>query len=198
MAKDSRLFGLVLAGGHSTRMGEDKGLISYHGMPQRLYLLEELKPFCDEVFLSIRKDQEGELDDTIPRIVDEDKYRGPFNGLLSAHHAYPEAAFFVIACDLPMVNSTVLKYLYDHRNTGSVATAFATWESGLPEPLAAIWEPAGLRSAEIYLETAKSSCPRKFLIHSQTTLVTPKDDLWVANANAPSDYKAIRDKIHGR
>jgi len=198
MVKNSKLLGLVLAGGHSTRMGEDKGLMSYHGKPQRLHLLEELKPFCDEVFLSIREDQEHELGDNIPRIVDEDIYKGPFNGLLSAHHTFPEAALFVIACDLPMVSSSVLKYLYDHRNTESVATAFATRESQLPEPLAAIWEPTGLREAEIYLETAKSSCPRKFLINSQTTLVTPKDDLWVANANVPSEYEAIRDKIYGR
>lgn len=198
MIKKSKLIGLVLAGGHSTRMGVDKGLMSYHGKPQRLFLRDELKPFCDEVFLSIRKDQEDELDKDIPRVIDENTYKGPFNGLLSAHHAYPEAALFVIACDLPLMSSAELKYLYTHRNTESVATAFATRESGLPEPLAAIWEPAGLRAAERYLETAKSSCPRKFLIHSHTTLVTPKDDLWVANANAPSDYKAIQDKIYRR
>ena len=157
MAKDTKIIGLVLAGGKSMRMGQDKGLLNYRGKPHRMYLLEELAPLCDSVFLSIRKEQEAALENDVPRIVDENIYRGPFNGLLSAHHAFPDAALLVIACDLPLVDRQVLKYLLDHRDPNSVATAFASKESNLPEPLAALWEPSGLAAAEVSLRTAKSS-----------------------------------------
>ncbi|NNE77041.1 MAG: NTP transferase domain-containing protein, partial [Pricia sp.] len=49
-----KIYGLVLAGGKSSRMGKDKGLIPYHGMPQREYLYHLLGRVCDKTFLSIR------------------------------------------------------------------------------------------------------------------------------------------------
>ena len=77
-----------------------------------------------------------------------------------------------------------------------MATAFATRKTGLPEPLAAIWEPLGLQAAETHLQTAESSCPRKFLLNTETALVFPEDDLWVANANEPEEYEALMQKLN--
>lgn len=196
MAKGTDIRGLVLAGGKSTRMGRDKGLLNYHGKPQREYLYDQMRPLCREVYLSIRPDQEDSLNEGLPFIVDENIYRGPLNGLLSAHHAFPEAAWLVVACDLPVVDQKVLEFLLARRNPNAMATAFATRKTGLPEPLAAIWEPLGLQAAETHLQTAQSSCPRKFLINTETTLVYPEDDLWVANANEPEEYKTLLEKLH--
>ena len=190
------IMGLVLAGGRSTRMGTDKGLLTYHNKPQREYLYEQMRPLCQSVFLSIRPEQRESLPEGFGFIADENKYRGPLNGLLSAHHAYPEAAWLVVACDLPLVDREVLQYLLSRRDPKAMATAFATRKTGLPEPLAAIWEPHGLRAAEIHLQTSESSCPRKFLINTKTTLVYPEDDLWVANANAPEEARALQDKLN--
>jgi molybdopterin-guanine dinucleotide biosynthesis protein A len=196
MDGETGIMGLVLAGGQSRRMGTDKGLLEYHGIPQRDFLYEQLQPLCDQVFLSIRPEQRESLPLDKGYILDENQYKGPFNGLLSAHHAFPEAAWLVIACDLPLVDREVLSFLLERRDPGAMATAFATRASGLPEPLAAIWEPAGLREAEQYLNTAESSCPRKYLLNTKTTLVFPEDDLWVANANDPGEYKALRSKLN--
>ena len=181
----------MLAGGHSRRMGKDKGTLEYHGIPQREYLYEQLQPLCSKVLLSIRPGQEAELPDGLEFILDENQYKGPFNGLLSAHHVYPEKALLVLACDLPLVNREVLEYLLKQRNPEASATAFATRRTGLPEPLAAIWEPHGLKQAETYMQSADSSCPRKYLINGNTTLVFPEDDLWLSNANEPEDYEDI-------
>ena len=188
--------GLVLAGGRSTRMGTDKGLLTYHNKPQREYLYEQMRPLCQSVFLSIRPEQRESLPEGFGFIADENKYRGPLNGLLSAHHAYPEAAWLVVACDLPLVDREVLQYLLSRRDPKAMATAFATRKTGLPEPLAAIWEPHGLRAAEIHLQTSESSCPRKFLINTETSLVYPEDDLWVANANVPEEARALQAKLN--
>lgn len=93
------LKGLVLAGGRSTRMGQDKGTIRYRTAPHR-------------------------------------------------------------------------KYLY-----------------GLPEPLCAIWEPAGLQRAEQQLSEQQITCPRKFLIRTQVPLLTPAQGQALYNANRPEDYE---------
>ena len=57
MTSIDKLYGLVLSGGKSTRMGTDKGLITYHGIPQREYIYKLLEEVCDATFLSIRDDQ---------------------------------------------------------------------------------------------------------------------------------------------
>jgi molybdopterin-guanine dinucleotide biosynthesis protein A len=196
MTQKVNLMGLVLAGGRSTRMGTDKGLLTYHDKPQREYLYDQMRPLCSGVYLSIRPEQQDSLPEGFACIADENKYRGPFNGLLSAHHAFPDAAWLVMACDLPLIDREALEYLISRRNPKATATAFATRKTGLPEPLAAIWEPHGLLAAETHLKTAESSCPRKFLLNSETTLVVPEDDLWVANANQPEEYEALLDKLN--
>lgn len=185
--KKTPLYGLVLCGGKSTRMGADKCDMDYHGMPQGKYLYEQLRPLCDKTFLSIRKDQELAWAASMPVIRDRDEYKGPFNGLLSAHRLHPDAAWLVVACDLPMLNTKILQELITERALKEVATAYATKESGLPEPLVAIWEPAGLARAIRYLEDASSSCPRKFLIRSNAALVTAADDAYLMNANSPAE-----------
>ncbi|CAG0909668.1 unnamed protein product, partial [Cyprideis torosa] len=153
MISPVKLYGLVLSGGKSTRMGTDKGLITYHnGIPQREYLYHLLEEVCDSTFMSVREEQVPELPSDLQYILDEDIFKGPFNGILSAHRKYPDVTWLVLACDLPLLNIAALKELIAARNAVCFATAFAQKENPLPEPLCAIWEPAALAAAIPYLE----------------------------------------------
>ena len=187
----SKVYGLVLAGGKSRRMGKDKAQLSYHGMPHSQYLYNQIEGICDQVFMSVRKDQVVQYDQDFNIIVDQDEFRGPFNGLLSAYDQFPEVAWLVVACDLPLIDRLSLRFLMDQRDSGMAATAFATSKDGLPEPLIAIWEPKTLRDAREYLKQSDSSCPRKYLINSNTKLVHPKDDKVLLNANVEEDYNEV-------
>ncbi len=189
------LYGLILSGGKSSRMGNDKGLIAYHGVPQRDYLFDLASSYCESVFYSAREDQVPSFPASAPIVVDQNNYRGPFNGILSAHEAYPEVAWLVLACDLPLLTSDGLKDLVKNRDYNKLATSFSSKDSGLPEPLIAIWEPAALKAAKKYLETAQSSCPRKFLINSPITLVEPKSEQEIYNANSQEDYMTAKAKL---
>lgn len=195
MSKKAKLYGLILSGGKSTRMGNDKGLISYHGIPQREYLYQLLETICDKTFYSIRSEQEEGLNIESNYIIDKNEYRGPLNGILSAHKNYPDVAWLVLACDLPLLNQESLKELILQRDETKVATAYATTESGLPEPLVAIWEPQGLKKAIGYMETSGSSCPRKFLINSDVKLIFPKSDEVLYNANSLAEYEFAKTKV---
>ena len=73
MDSTNKLFGLILSGGRSTRMGNDKGLISYHGLPQREYLYQLAANFCEDTFLSIRAEQEKEIGAEFNFIIDISK-----------------------------------------------------------------------------------------------------------------------------
>nr|WP_299068043.1 NTP transferase domain-containing protein [uncultured Allomuricauda sp.] len=189
------LYGLVLAGGKSTRMGSDKGLIKYHSIPQQEYLYKLLEHLCDKVFLGIRDEQRLGLNKGFNVIVDQNEYRGPFNGILSAHKNYPKVAWLVLACDLPLIDLQALKNLTVKRNPSKLATSYATRETNLPEPLITIWEPEGLKLAISHMQTSESTCPRKFLINSDVELVNPQHDEVLYNANSISDYEFIKSKL---
>lgn len=195
MTSTAKLYGLVLSGGKSTRMGTDKGLIKYHGVPQREYLYDLLSQVCEQTFISLREEQETELPSDMQTIIDLNEFKGPYNGLLSAHKKYPEAAWLVLACDLPLMDLDALKELISQRDITKQATAFAVKENPLPEPLCAIWEPHAFADSLLYLEAGNGTCPRKFLINNDTKLVFPKNENVLLNANSEEEYKEALEKL---
>jgi molybdopterin-guanine dinucleotide biosynthesis protein A len=172
-------------------MGTDKGLIAYHGMAQREYLYQLLQTVCDNTYMSIREEQAPEFTPDHQLIIDENRFKGPYNGILSAHNFKPDAAWLVLACDLPLMDRKALEQLIAKRDQDKMATAFATRESGLPEPLCAIWEPLGLKKSLSYLEDGPGTCPRKFLIHEDIQLVFPESEEVLWNANFKEDYEKV-------
>ncbi|WP_396638241.1 NTP transferase domain-containing protein [Maribacter sp. R77961] len=195
MISSAKIYGLVLSGGKSTRMGEDKGLISYHGIPQRDHLYQLLNQVCDITYLSIREDQKEEIAAEVNTIVDKNEYRGPYNGLLSAHKTFPDVAWLVLACDLPLIDRESLKDLINARDASKMATAFANAENPLPEPLCALWEPKALSTSLSYLEEGNGTCPRKFLINNEVKLVFPKRKEVLLNANSKLEYETALEKL---
>lgn len=187
------LHGLVLAGGKSTRMGQDKGLINYHGKPQRAYAFELMNDLCEQTFLSFREGQEVATD--LPILRDRFKGLGPFGAMLSAFQAYPNHAWLVVACDLPLLDKKTLDFLVAKRNPSAVATAFYNPATDFPEPLITIWEP---RSYPILLQFLAQgySCPRKILINAEIELVKLEKPDVLKNVNRPEELIAIQNVLN--
>lgn len=188
--------GLILAGGKSTRMGSDKGLLEYHGQAQREYLyklLGDLFPPVDEgqkgVYTSVRQHQDvsGNV------IVDKFKDLGPFGGICSAFQENPNTAWFVIATDVPFVDEDVIQLLLKHRNQSKIATTLKGKNKQFPEPLITIWEPKAYPVLLNYLAQGYS-CPRKVLINSDVEIIEIDDDI-IRNINTPQDFEAAKKEL---
>jgi len=192
MTTESELYGLILMGGSSTRMGRDKAAIQYHDKPQAQYLFELLRSFLSYTFVSVRQGQTCDFTDLI--IEDALDTKGPINGILSAMTAHPDKAWLVLACDLPLVSERTIRQLIQARDSGKMATAFAG-ESQLPEPLMAIWEPASLSHLRVHHLDEGKNCPRKFLINSEIHLIQPQDEMELFNANSPEEYQKAKQWI---
>ncbi len=188
------LFGLVLAGGMSTRMGRDKGLIDYHGKAQRDHAADLLANFCEQTFISCRPDQVGDINGPYPALPDTFSELGPFGAILSAFRAYPDHAWLVIATDLPLLDEATLAQLTAHRNPSRIATAFISPVNEFPEPLIAIWEP---RSYPVLLQFLAQgySCPRKTLINSDVELIQAANPEALVNVNHPGELEEVRAKL---
>ena len=187
--KKPKVFGLVLAGGKSLRMGYDKGSINYHGKPQREYLYDLLGDFCDEVYMSCRPEQAETLRKFSP-IPDTFLDLGPFGAILSAFRQNPNVAWLVVACDLPFLDKAAIQELLDKHNHSNTATAFYNQSTDFPEPLITIWQP---RSYSVLLQYLAQgySCPRKVLINSAINLVHPSRPEVLQNVNHPHEADEV-------
>lgn len=193
MENKAPLKGLVLCGGFSTRMQEDKSKIAYHGMPQWQYLVTLLQPFLEEVYLSCRPEQQADF--SYPYLIpDNVPYGGPSAGLLSAHLLQPQTAWLVLACDLPLISRQSLELLLQSRDANKAATSFISSFNQSPEPLIAIWEPAGLDILAENVATGKS-CPRKTLLNSDIHLLQNPYEAEQFNANTPEEKAAAIQQV---
>lgn len=179
------LNGLILTGGRSTRMGQDKSLLSYYGKPQREYLTELLEPYCQQVFWSVNEMQATELGDSQNYIVDVFDWPGPLNGILSAFNHDSETAWLVVACDMPLLTSRSLDALVQERNPVKVATVFYDSDGKLPEPLLGIYEPA-FRPIMHQAVAYRQYSPRQLLQQNNSQLLTAPDVRELTNINDPT------------
>ena len=194
----TQLFGLVLAGGRSRRMQADKAAVAYGGRPQLAVAFDLLGRHVRRAWVSVRADQAGEpLRAGYPQIVDGTAGRGPIAGIIAAQSQCPEAAWLVLACDLPRLDDATLAALVARRDTSRFATAFLSRYDGLPEPLCAIYEP---RSREAILAQVESGrdCPRKLLAEHDVLLLEPVNSAALDNANTPEDAAAMRAALDAR
>jgi molybdopterin-guanine dinucleotide biosynthesis protein A len=188
----SVVYGLVLAGGRSTRMGRDKAALDWQGRPALERAFDLLEDCTDRAFVSLRVDQAGDpLRATWPHILDGEAGSGPIAGIAAAQAAFPDAAWLVLACDLPFVDAATLHHLLARRDRSRLATAYRNAHDGLPEPLCAVWEP---ESREPVLEfiAAGRHCPRKVLIQSGAVLVDLPAPRALDNVNTPAELDAAR------
>jgi molybdopterin-guanine dinucleotide biosynthesis protein A len=182
------LFGLVLAGGASTRMRTDKAALQYHGRPQLRWAFELAIKVCTASFVSVRPDQRDDATRaSFPQIVDRQPGIGPIAGISAALLEHPKAAWLVLACDLPFLTERTLQHLIAQRDLHKVATAYRSAHDGLPEPLCAIWEPAAREPLLAYIATGRQ-CPRKFLINSNTALLDLPEQQALDNVNTVEEF----------
>jgi molybdopterin-guanine dinucleotide biosynthesis protein A len=196
-APPAPLFGLVLAGGRSTRMQRDKAAIEYQaGETQLDVAVKLLAPRVERVFVSVRAEQSGESARAgYAQILDRGDVEGPIAGISAALAEHPQVAWLVLACDLPFLDAATLDKLIAARNTASDATAFRSSHDGLPEPLCAIYEPRARAAIAAHIAGGRN-CPRKFLINAGTSLLDQPNPRALDNVNTVAEYGAAMDALN--
>lgn len=193
--RERPLFGLVLTGGRSKRMKSDKALIDFNGQPHAAYIYETLKPFCQEVYLSARTGQwNGTSLEHYPSIEDSVETEGPIAGLLSAFDRYPDADWFVVACDLVHFNSKAAEILLSNFQSDAVATTFTNRDRGFPEPLCAIYAPS---ARQVFRDAVMNdlTCPVKVLRNANVHAIEQTDGVDLANINTPEELREVRNEV---
>jgi molybdenum cofactor guanylyltransferase len=188
----AQVYGLVLTGGRSTRMGQDKAALAIHGRTQLARTWAVLEPLVARCYVSLRADQSSEPARAgYAAIADQTNGpKGPLAGITAAQAAHPNVAWLVVACDLPNLDAQTLQHLLARRDPAQMATAFRSTHDQLPEPLCAIYEPQAAAAMQTFI-AAGGNCPRKFLIQSNATLLDQPSLHALDNVNTPQDLAAI-------
>ena len=186
------IYGLVLAGGASKRMRSDKATLLYRGATQLDRAFDLVARHSSRSFVSVRASQAQEpTRASKPLIIDSIDGEGPIVGIRSAMAAHPDAAWLVLACDLPLLSDRTVERLLAERDSSAVATAYRSAHDGLPEPLCALWEPRAAAALAAY-QSEGGTCPRKFLIRKGARLVEPEEPAALDNINTPDEYNQAR------
>ncbi|HWQ26219.1 MAG TPA: bifunctional molybdenum cofactor guanylyltransferase MobA/molybdopterin-guanine dinucleotide biosynthesis adaptor protein MobB [Chlorobaculum sp.] len=194
-AAEVPVYGLVLAGGLSSRMGTDKALLSYHAENQLVRTASLLSGTCSKVFISCRAEQSSTYGDYGFSVI-SDTYldMGPMGGLLSAQRSHPDAAWLLAACDLPFLDGNTLASLRSNRDPFRYATALLSPESDRPEPLIAIYEPKS-RHPLLQQHGAGNDSLSSFLRNSRILKFEPDNPDALINVNDKAQMNAARQSL---
>jgi molybdenum cofactor guanylyltransferase len=189
--------GLVLAGGQSSRMGSDKALLNYRSENQLVSTAALLSETCRKVFVSCRREQAESYEcHGLPAIADDYLGLGPLGGLLSAQRRHPDAAWFVVACDFPLLDAATLARLAAGRDPLRYATAFLLPGSSRPEPLCTIYEPKS-RKALLRRHADGDDSLADFLSVSRIAGAEPPDAGRLLNINTREAMHSAMQRLKG-
>jgi len=186
----NKLMGVVLCGGESKRMGQDKGLLLKDGQPWAVIIADKLADQDLEVVVSVNELQKQSYRNIFPKrtlIVDHIPIRGPLNGLLSVHQRFPDHDLLLMACDLTEMDEDTLDTLISTYSAQPGHEFYVYRHNGFAEPFCAIYRAAALAAV---LQQQESGELKRYSLHerfeSGNTLYLTINDLSVfKNFNHP-------------
>ena len=191
------MVGIILCGGQSSRMGSDKGLlVTEEGQVWAQAAINKMAALQIPVSLSVNGQQQAgyaaAIKDT-PIVTDNEnlQLRGPLLGVLSAHLQYPMQNLFVLACDMPLMETSVLTELYNKYLESDVYDAFVFTNEEEPEPLCAIYCANGLSAiADMHKKGLLKRHSMKSMIENLNVCfvpITSEQKKYFTNVNAHAD-----------
>lgn len=106
--------GILLAGGKSSRMGKDKALLKYGDETFMSASLKKLNTLFDEVILVLDNVEKYHIEN-VKIIKDIYPGMGPMGGIHAALKAAKNDWIFVIPCDMPMWETSLVEEILKHR-----------------------------------------------------------------------------------
>ena len=110
--KENKVNAYILAGGKSSRMGTDKGLLPFNGKPIIQHVIDQLLPVVNNVIIVSNNSEYEQFG--LEVIADDIKNIGPAGGIYTALKHTDTEYNFIVSCDMPFVNSAAVNYLIQH------------------------------------------------------------------------------------
>ncbi|MFI5385343.1 MAG: molybdenum cofactor guanylyltransferase [Fimbriimonadales bacterium] len=169
---------VLLTGGASRRMGEDKSRLLVDGEPMAVRIARLLAGRGIRVTVSGVEALEGRA-----FLPDREQHGGP---LLALSRFEPSSELvFIVSCDVPGFDPAVVEILADHLGDSDAAVPEL---EGRLQPLCALYRSSALKVAEKLVHGGERRV-MTWLERLRVVVVSDIDPVWVSNVNTPADLK---------
>ncbi len=187
---------VVMAGGESSRFGTNKALVKWRGKTLIEDIIQKALTVTDNVVLSLKNPSDYNWLD-IPKIPDKKKGIGPMGGLYSVLKAISFPEVLLVACDMPLLDPRLIKFLIDFKASEPVVIPKA---NGRLHPLHARYHKSLLPIIEGLIE--KKAYKMSELLNKVPVKIVGHDEvgdeinleLCLTNVNTVEDFKKIKSR----
>ena len=190
--------GIILAGGKSSRMGQNKALMSLGGrrlIDRVVHVLRDI--FAELLLVTNRPEIYADLG--VPMVNDVFPEKGSLGGIYSAVYHAPAPCCFVVACDMPFLQVSVIRYLIEQMADHDVVMPDVHGEM---QPLHAVYGKVCLAPIRQRLDANRLKIV-DFLPDVRVRVVTagemtPFDPelRTFQNLNTPAEFHAAEQRLH--
>lgn len=126
--------GYILAGGKSSRMGRDKGLLIFNDEAMIQTIIDQVEPAVNKTIIVSNNPAYKKFGlEIIPDIIKE---KGPAGGIHATLQHTDSDKIFVVSCDMPFISSKAIQYLLREASQAQITLPL---HHGKPEPLFAVY-----------------------------------------------------------
>ena len=182
---------IILAGGQSRRMGQDKAVLEINGTPAIKHVCEQLRSHFDQILVSSNNTEKHSIPGVMV-VPDEVAGKGPLLGIASALRISRNDTNFVIACDIPEVDIGFVRRLI--RNSRTFDAVVPQTGPSQYEPLFAVYKKSTLAAIDesIISGNYKILDPLKKCKVNYVKLLQAEQ---IKNLNTMNDYRQfVREK----
>ena len=185
---------VILAGGDSRRLGIDKALLELDGQTLLARAVQKLTAFSDDIIVVTNSPEDYEHLALGARFVgDERQGEGALMGVYSGLKAARHESALTVACDMPFLNVSLLRYMVD-KSYGRDAVV-PRLDGDLLEPLHAVYSKRCLPLMAALLAQGRRRIAALFgrvdVFYVGAAVVDRLDPLRLSfmNINTPADWQ---------
>ena len=187
--------GIILAGGKSSRMGQNKALMLLNGKRIIEYVYEIFQSFCDEIIISTNTPEEYNF---LKSKKQSDFYKniGPIAGLHAGLRASSNEINFITSCDTPFVSRELFLFLHENRENYDIITPA---HYGITEPIIGMFRKKTFLNFEKAIENKLYSPPKVEKVSNQLIIEISAQskiysDKLFTNINTLKDFNSIKNE----
>ena len=192
--------GIILSGGKSSRMGENKSRLKIGNKTIIERIVELMKDiFSENIIITNTPDEYKFLQ--LPLYEDIYKWKGPLAGIHSGLTYSKTERNFVISCDTPLMIKEMIQYIVNFQTRKPIVFCRA---AGYHQPLVGVYKKQIIIEIEKFLSDNDETTDKSFhhfLKKVNAEIIDPQDLLFYKdelffNVNSPDDYTTILSKYN--
>lgn len=189
MTDKRNITGIILAGGKSSRMGTDKGFLMLNDKSFMQHSIDALKPLVSEIIIVSNNPDYDAFG--LNRINDSIENAGPLAGIYSGLEESKTDYNLVLSCDIPLINSDILKQLI--LVIDDVSEVIQIESNNRKMPLIALYKKSCITTFKNLLNQGKRKL--QFAVNQccvKSVSINENEDLFTTNVNTKDELKQLK------